>query len=342
MKIEQSEEFVCYCCCELPKDKRNLKTFETADRELYQDFTGLEISIYEAKLCVSCKESLSLSLDFLNLCKSSHKKLTDGFETSIDISDIPPEDIIYEAVDELIETRSDQDVFEDEDEEDDVPISEIKQKLDEETKIIEVIEIKKVKKNKNKKLKKYTCDFADCNMKFSQANALKCHKRIHSKERPFVCSYCKKSFSQNTTLKTHVAAKHTGKAVSCTFDGCDKKFARNSFLKQHIKRDHENKRDYVCSHCDKSYKQKSHLDRHVEASHMNVRHQCTMCEKNFSKSWTLKMHLFAHSNSKELPYKCSLCHDVKFQRRDKWLKHMTKTHPDSKIDTNPIEIIAPS
>lgn len=184
------------------------------------------------------------------------------------------------------------------------------------------------------------CDYPDCGMRFAQANALKCHKRTHTKERPYICSFCSKSFSQNTTLKTHIVAKHTGKSLECTIEGCSKKFSRSSFLKQHIKRDHESLRDYTCLECDKSYKQKSHLDRHVQATHQNIRHECNLCEKSFSKSWSLKMHQFSHSKVQDLPYKCSLC-SINFHRRDKWLKHMNKEHPDVEIDLNPIEIAIP-
>lgn len=317
-------EISCFCCCEIPKDKRNLKSFERGDKHLYEEFTGgLQVTSDEAKICVSCKESLKLSLDFLILCKNSYKYYT---KNTIDIKDIQFETIeLYETTDEII--QEDQDDF---DEEDNLTISEIKDEL-----------VKGDKKKSCMTIKKYFCDFPNCEMKFTQPNALKCHKRTHSKERPYICEYCDKSFSQNTTLKTHVVAKHTGKTVHCTYEGCDKKFARSSFLKQHIKRDHQNLRDYVCSYCEKSYKQKSHLDRHIDASHMNIRYQCNKCEKSFSKSWSLKMHLFTHSEADNFPYKCIHCKDEKFQRRDKWLKHMKRVHPKIEIDAKAIEINVP-
>lgn len=166
-------------------------------------------------------------------------------------------------------------------------------------------------------------------MSFAQGSALKCHKRIHSNERPFVCKMCSKSFSQNTTLKTHVSAFHTGKNISCEIPGCAKKFTRKSYLKIHM-RDHDGERNYSCDRCEKKYKQKSHLDRHIEASHLGIKHKCDFpgCNSEYSKSWTLKMHKFVHTTENNFPYKCHIC-ERGFQRRDKLLKHLAKSHTET-------------
>lgn len=108
-------------------------------------------------------------------------------------------------------------------------------------------------------------------------------------------------------------------------------------------RDHRNERKYACDKCPNQYKQKSHLDRHIEASHLGVKHKCTRCEKEFSKSWSLKMHMFVHSETKRLPYQCTICENCGFQRRDKLNKHMLKMHPnESAVSKNePIQIVVP-
>lgn len=148
-----------------------------------------------------------------------------------------------------------------------------------------------------------------------------------------MCKYCAKTFSQNTTLKTHMAALHLGKTVECDEPGCDKKFTRRSYLLIH-KRDHAGERKYACDRCPNQYKQKSHLDRHIAASHLGIRHKCDYpgCSSEFSKSWSLKMHRFVHSSgTSQLPYQCTKC-EIGFQRRDKWYKHIGKMHPNEFTD----------
>jgi uncharacterized C2H2 Zn-finger protein len=75
------------------------------------------------------------------------------------------------------------------------------------------------------------------------------------------------------------------------------------------------------------------LDRHVEATHLGIRHKCDFagCNSEFSKSWSLKMHKFTHKPENLLPYNCSIC-GASFQRRDKWLKHINKNHPEESSD----------
>ncbi|KAG5671072.1 hypothetical protein PVAND_001286 [Polypedilum vanderplanki] len=201
---------------------------------------------------------------------------------------------------------------------------------------------KRVHSNEKDKLKRYTCDF--CNVSFAQSNALKCHKRTHTNEKPFICPYdgCEKRFTQRTILKTHIAARHEKKfCLKCDVDGCEKLFPRKSFLILHKKRDHENIRDYTCKICDKSYKQQSHLTRHEQSTHLNIRHNCNICKKSFSKKWSLKMHLFKHTETNNFPYKCEECNEM-FQRRDKWQKHYEKLHPNVEYKKDPIEIILPT
>lgn len=164
--------------------------------------------------------------------------------------------------------------------------------------------------------KPYQCQ--TCGMRFTQRNALRCHERIHTGEKPFECKVCGKRFNQGTILKTHMTL-HTGKTVKCP--QCDKKFSRPSCLILH-QREHTGEKPYVCYKCPKAYKQKSHLDRHLD-THFGVKHKCDICDKEYSKRSSLKIHMFEHTDDK--PFQCLDCME-KFARRDKYKAHLKKAH----------------
>lgn len=134
----KDQEFLCYCCCISPKDRRNLKCFDEEYKTMYKEFTGNEVTLDLAKICVSCKESLINSSEFLNLCKSSYSKFNECIQKEIEISEIPSENIIFtvNAIEE--ESQDDADDQIEFDQEDEIPISNIKKQL-ESSRIYEVL-----------------------------------------------------------------------------------------------------------------------------------------------------------------------------------------------------------
>lgn len=79
-------------------------------------------------------------------------------------------------------------------------------------------------------------------------------------DRPFMCSVCRRAFSQQSTLANHLKT-HTGeKPYKCKI--CESNFRQVSTLNNHMKI-HTGEKPYVCSYCPKQFRQKSTLTNHV-------------------------------------------------------------------------------
>jgi hypothetical protein len=116
----------------------------------------------------------------------------------------------------------------------------------------------------------FICRFVDCTASFAQSSTRNAHERIHNRERPYACGFdgCDAAFAQSGALEVHKRT-HTGeKPFRCNFRECDAAFAQSGVLERH-KLVHTGARPYVCDidDCGASFAQSSVLERHKASVH---------------------------------------------------------------------------
>lgn len=103
-----------------------------------------------------------------------------------------------------------------------------------------------------------------CHRRFSTAELLKQHARIHSLDgdKPHSCHLCSKSFLRKRELDRHIVT-HTGmKPFRCTH--CDKRFGRKDKLVRHMRIHEQAPRPHQCRICGISFPRKESLTAHVQ------------------------------------------------------------------------------
>jgi hypothetical protein len=106
-----------------------------------------------------------------------------------------------------------------------------------------------------------------CDKHFQRNSHLKRHLLIHTKEKPFQCDICGRSFNQSSSMKSHKQSVHSNdKPFICTEQNCTKSFSNIANLRVHQKSHLPNK-EFTCKHCERTFKYvnslKSHEKMHV-------------------------------------------------------------------------------
>ncbi|KFP36934.1 PR domain zinc finger protein 10, partial [Chlamydotis macqueenii] len=184
--------------------------------------------------------------------------------------------------------------------------------------------------------KTYSCIF--CPESFDRLDLLKDHVVIHIHDGYFSCPNCKKRFPDFIQVKKHVRSFHSEKIYQCT--ECDKAFCRPDKLRLHMLR-HSDRKDFLCSTCGKQFKRKDKLREHMQRMH-NPEREAKKADR-LSRSKALKPRI-ASSDYESFMFKCRLCM-MGFRRRGMLVNHLSKRHPDMKIEEVPeltLPIIKPN
>ncbi|XP_044524912.1 PR domain zinc finger protein 10 [Gracilinanus agilis] len=184
--------------------------------------------------------------------------------------------------------------------------------------------------------KTYSCIF--CPESFDRLDLLKDHVAIHINDGYFTCPTCKKRFPDFIQVKKHVRSFHSEKIYQCT--ECDKAFCRPDKLRLHMLR-HSDRKDFLCSTCGKQFKRKDKLREHMQRMH-NPEREAKKADR-ISRSKTFKPRI-ASTDYDSFTFKCRLCM-MGFRRRGMLVNHLSKRHPDMKIEEVPeltLPIIKPN
>jgi hypothetical protein len=110
---------------------------------------------------------------------------------------------------------------------------------------------------------------------------------VRTKQKPYGCPLCTKSFSSKKYLERHMRV-HTGKKTfSCS--QCIKSFAYKKGLTRHLIV-HAGEKPYECSLCTKSFSRKRDVKRHMKVHTGEKPYSCVNCMTSFSRSDKLRCH----------------------------------------------------
>ena len=129
--------------------------------------------------------------------------------------------------------------------------------------------------------RKYVCEV--CDKQCANSNTLKSHRRIHTGEKPHICTHtpCTFTTSSKSSLTRHIRNKHTHeKPYKCPM--CEKAFTSINMMKRHSLI-HTGEKPYVCEHCGRTFSRKFNLATHVRLHTGDKPYGCDRCGKTFAQ-----------------------------------------------------------
>lgn len=193
--------------------------------------------------------------------------------------------------------------------------------------------VKQEIKNVDGEVLGYACNL--CKKMFSLETALQTHiENVHMKnELQLFCSECGEVKSSEKELASHMTQHKAAKTKSeKRFDCgiCGKTCPSRAMMIMH-ERVHTDERPFECQLCTAKFKTKTHLRTHQLTHTREKKFGCSVCMKFFALKGNLVVHLRTHTG--ERPYVCNLCGDAFID--SKYLKkHKKKEHAINDLPWN--------
>ncbi|KAH0618334.1 hypothetical protein JD844_017437 [Phrynosoma platyrhinos] len=195
----------------------------------------------------------------------------------------------------------------------------------------------------------FPCDI--CGRQFNDTGNLKRHiECTHGGKRKWTCFICGKSVRERTTLKEHLRIHSGEKPHLCSICGqsekahqceeCGKCFGRRDHLTVHYKSVHLGEKVWQkykatfhqCEVCKKVFKGKSSLEMHFRTHSGEKPYKCQICNQSFRIKKTLTKHMVIHSDAR--PFNCQYC-NATFKRKDKLKYHTDHVHGGKSVEESP-------
>ncbi|XP_018326396.1 zinc finger protein 569 isoform X2 [Agrilus planipennis] len=168
-------------------------------------------------------------------------------------------------------------------------------------------------KKHQKASKKIKCSIKGCELRFAREDTRKRHESCHidGHKKQFACTECGVKFSIWRICSTHLWKCHKIDMDLLTCPMCNDFKANSCFrLISHMSI-HNEEKPFLCNICGKAFKTISQLRTH-QVIHKEVppgwlaQQQCTICQKFFANSKSLKKHIQCVHN-KYKPFICNVC-----------------------------------
>ncbi|EAT46893.1 AAEL001924-PA, partial [Aedes aegypti] len=198
-----------------------------------------------------------------------------------------------------------------------------------------------------------------CGATFKSNNELDCHVRyLHTKDFRFKCDFCDKRCNTNSDLQVHRRTHTNERPYKCSYEGCGKDYKTNGAIIKHIRSVHTMERPYKCSYenCDRSFVCSQQLKSHGFTHTKEKPFPCAYCELRFNQNYLRRAHcrkrhpgqpdeaclcvgIFEFPNPNrpnircsklEYKYKCDDC-SAKFRLKTSLKGHWRKNHSGEKF-----------
>lgn len=173
----------------------------------------------------------------------------------------------------------------------------------------------------------FQCDY--CKKSFSNKSSLRRHIFMHLDIKPYACHHCCKKFRQRCNLQVHLIRKHAKRAnQTYVCEHCDKPFVLKENLALHLSSHVKSENSFRCVFCEKRFSHHLLLAQHEKQHLVCGRFQCSICNMSYDCRSRLSVHVKSHLNIKD--FVCQYC-GKEFLRPNSIRRHVEICHGGYRI-----------